>query len=85
MDRRVTPPKRVTSPTCGTPPPCNQALRLKKNLDNRCLMFMSSRKREITMQAVSGRGRATTAKKKKRETRAKVLFAYLDDVVAVAT
>ena len=27
MDRRVTPPKRVTSPTCGLPPPCNQALK----------------------------------------------------------
>ena len=28
MDRRVTPPKRVTSPTWGTPPPCKQALSL---------------------------------------------------------
>ena len=27
MDRRVTPPKRVTSPTWGPPPPCKQALR----------------------------------------------------------
>ena len=26
MDRRVSPPKRVTSPIWGTPPPCNQAL-----------------------------------------------------------
>ena len=26
MDWRVTPPKRVTSPTCGPPPPCKQAL-----------------------------------------------------------
>ena len=26
MDRRVTPPKRVTSPTCSPPPPCKQAL-----------------------------------------------------------
>ena len=26
MDRRVTPPKRVTSPTWGPPPPCIQAL-----------------------------------------------------------
>ena len=24
MDRRVTPPKRVTSPTWGPPPPCKQ-------------------------------------------------------------
>ena len=26
MDRRVTPPKRVTSPTWSPPPPCKQAL-----------------------------------------------------------
>ena len=28
MDRRVIPPKRVTSPTWGPPPPCKQALRI---------------------------------------------------------
>ena len=28
MDRRVTPPKQVTSPTCGPPPPCKQAVKL---------------------------------------------------------
>ena len=28
MDRRVTPPKRVTSPTWGTPSPCKQTLNL---------------------------------------------------------
>ena len=27
MDRLVTPPKQVTSPTWGPPPPCKQALR----------------------------------------------------------
>ena len=26
MEKRVTPPKRVTSPTWGPPPPCKQAL-----------------------------------------------------------
>ena len=26
LDRLVTPPKRVTSPTCGPLPPCKQAL-----------------------------------------------------------
>ena len=26
MDKRVTPPKRVTSPTWGPPSPCKQAL-----------------------------------------------------------
>ena len=30
MDRRVTPPKRVTSPTRGPQPPCKQALSHKK-------------------------------------------------------
>ena len=29
MDRRVTPPKWVTMPTCGPPPPCKQALSLR--------------------------------------------------------
>ena len=28
MDRRVTPHKRVTSPTWGPPPPCKQAVRV---------------------------------------------------------
>ena len=27
MERRVTPPRRVTSPTWGPPPPCKQALK----------------------------------------------------------
>ena len=30
MDRRVTPPMRVTSPTWGPQPPCKQALSLVK-------------------------------------------------------
>ena len=30
MNRRVTPPKRVTSPTWGPPPPCKQALTIQK-------------------------------------------------------
>ena len=33
MDRRVTPPKRVTSPTWGPPPPCKQALNLPAMLE----------------------------------------------------
>ena len=32
MDRRATPPKRVTSPIWGTPPPCKQALSLSNVL-----------------------------------------------------
>ena len=29
MDRRVTPLRRLTSPTWGPPPPCKQALSMK--------------------------------------------------------
>ena len=32
MDRQVTRPKRVTSPTWGPPPPCKQALRRSYSL-----------------------------------------------------
>ena len=38
MDRRVTPPKRVTSPIWGTPPSCKQALKLESSIWN--LNFM---------------------------------------------
>ena len=34
MDRRVTPPKRVTSPTWGPLPPCKQALRCFDGADH---------------------------------------------------
>ena len=37
MDRRVTPPKRVTSPTWGSRPPCKQALISKLSLSQLCL------------------------------------------------
>ena len=33
MDRRATPPKQVTSPIWGTPPPCKQALRVKVTVE----------------------------------------------------
>ena len=33
MDRRVTPPKWVTSPLWGPPPPCKQALNGSMNKD----------------------------------------------------
>ena len=32
LDRRVTPPKRVTSPTWGPPPPCKQAIKVSKEI-----------------------------------------------------
>ena len=34
MDRWVTPPKQVTSPTWGPPPPCKQALDDKQKFAN---------------------------------------------------
>ena len=37
MDGRVTPPKRVTSPTWGPPPPCKQAIRLAKQQLYSCI------------------------------------------------
>ena len=42
MDRRVTPPKRVTSPAWGPPPPCKQALKQFLNYsaaENPCCIF----------------------------------------------
>ena len=39
MDRRVTPPKRVTSPTWSPPPPCKQALILKLGLSYSFVCF----------------------------------------------
>ena len=38
MDRWVTPPKRVISPTWGPPTPCKQALGYNRGL-NRGLLF----------------------------------------------
>ena len=32
MNKRVTPPRRVTSPTWGPPPPCKQALKIENRL-----------------------------------------------------
>ena len=32
LERRVTPPKRVTSPTWGPPPPCKQAIKVSKEI-----------------------------------------------------
>ena len=43
MDRRVTPPKRVTSPTWGPPPPCKQALNYVQGSYLQVLPFPSSR------------------------------------------
>ena len=43
MDRRVTPSKRVTSPTWGPPPPCKQALGNEAGVDlvliQPCLLY----------------------------------------------
>ena len=50
MDRLVTPPKRVNSPTQGPPPPCKQALKqllfdfllMRNNLVNCRIYFLLS-------------------------------------------
>ena len=49
MDRWVIPAKRVTSPTCGPPPPCKQALRLARVtvLSVACQMFSLDTKMRI--------------------------------------
>ena len=39
MDRQVTPPKRVTSPTWGPPPPCKQALNKQNNFARASCVF----------------------------------------------
>ena len=41
MDRRVTPPKRVTSPTWGPPPPRKQALRFEQGCKTQKLVFFA--------------------------------------------
>ena len=41
MDWRVTPPKRVTSPTWGPPPPCKQAFNLTMKEFTRMIGFVS--------------------------------------------
>ena len=40
MDKRVTPPKRVTSPTWGPPTPCKQALRIRSFSLNRDYSYL---------------------------------------------
>ena len=42
MDRRVTSPKGVTSPSWGTPPPCKQALKRKKSQERIVMKKASS-------------------------------------------
>ena len=41
MERRVTPPRRVTSPARGPPPPCEKALTVPSHccLFNNCVQF----------------------------------------------
>ena len=46
MDRRVTPPKRVTSPTWGPPPPCKQALKLSSVSAHWAYLFSGALVRE---------------------------------------
>ena len=51
MERRVTPPWRVTSPTWDPPPPCKQALRLKNKFGDpipTCITRLQSAYQNIT-------------------------------------
>ena len=41
MERRVTPPRQVTSPTWGPPPPCKQALRPKNKFSDPPFLHVS--------------------------------------------
>ena len=45
MGRRVTPPKRVTSPTWGPQPPCKQAVNLLGYCRSRCCRDLTIRQR----------------------------------------
>ena len=47
MDRRATPPKRVTSPIWGTPSPCKQAL--IKYLDNDATKYVTRNTKGMPM------------------------------------
>ena len=40
MDRQVTPPKQLTSPTWGPTPPCKQALNPNVNVSLQCLYII---------------------------------------------
>ena len=51
MDRRVTPPKRVTSPTWAPPPPCKQALKKPPPPPDNTKISFSCKWQEITCPA----------------------------------
>ena len=48
MDRWVTPPKRVTSPTWGPPPPCKQTLFY---IDLRCFLPLEQSRKALLAAA----------------------------------
>ena len=49
MNRRVTPPKQVTSPTWGPPPPCKQAFQSKnKYSPKKHSTFLATMRRVLT-------------------------------------
>ena len=56
MDRRVTPPKRVTSPTWVPPPPYKQALRLQTVRILR-IQYARAVKRKVWKEAEKQRAR----------------------------
>ena len=52
MDRRVTLPKRVTSPSWGPPPPCKQALNFNVYIDVDNREIALARARDKTLQRI---------------------------------
>ena len=54
MDRRVTPPGWVTSPTWGPPPPCKQALRILIYRTWAIVLFMGNETKRMQTRRISG-------------------------------
>ena len=65
MDRQVTPPKRVTSPTWGPSPPCKQALKKRKKNSSKCVHVL----RIIHKTSRGGMSRCTRAVASKKCTK----------------
>ena len=77
MDRRVTQPKRVTSPTWGPPPPCKQALNFKKVIFRN---MRTTRKQFPVNWLTSGRLAFTIQGAKERRSQQKWRPKWRDDV-----
>ena len=77
MDRRVTPPKQVTSPTWGTPPPCKQALTTRQ-LTWLCLFRWQLFKHRSWIHSVS-------VQQLGRDWQGSIVFQVVKDVASIPT